>query len=155
MIHRLNKTNNKQGFYKGLIRILRRFDKGFTKIFKISKAGVLYYFMIGERLRELRKKKGLKQKDLAEILDIDKTKISAYEINKNNPPDDIKVLLAQYFNVSLDYLLGVINTQVGYYKETAFLKLPEGISDDERELINDFAGFICSRNTKNEKKSNN
>ena len=109
--------------------------------------------MIGERLRMLRKKKGLKQKDLAEILNIEKTKISAYEINKNTPPDDVKVVLAKYFNVSVDYLIGVIDDEVSYYDKNIFLKLPEGISEDEREIISDLAQFICSRNTEKREKS--
>jgi len=118
----------------------------------------IFYFggrcaMIGERLRMLRKKKGLKQKDLAEILNIEKTKISAYEINKNTPPDDVKVVLAKYFNVSVDYLIGVIDDEVSYYDKNIFLKLPEGISEDEREIISDLAQFICSRNTEKREKS--
>ena len=104
--------------------------------------------MIGERLKKLRKDKGITQKELADILGIEKSNISAYEIDKNTPPDDIKVSLARYFNISLDYLLGVINTEVNYYSENIFLKLPDNISSNDRNTINDFVEFILFRSTK-------
>lgn len=63
--------------------------------------------MIGERLLDLRKSAGMTQDDLAEVLSINKHSISAYERDKSEPPDDIKIAIADYFDVSLDYLLGV------------------------------------------------
>ena len=63
--------------------------------------------MIGERLLELRKDANLTQDDLAEILKINKHSISSYERNRSEPPDTIKIAIAQYFNVSIDYLLGL------------------------------------------------
>lgn len=63
--------------------------------------------MLGERLLELRKDADLTQDDLAAILKINKHSISSYERDKSEPPDAIKIAIAQYFNVSVDYLLGV------------------------------------------------
>ena len=63
--------------------------------------------MIGERLLDLRKDADLTQDDLAEILKINKHSISSYERDKSEPPDAIKIAIAQYFNVSTDYLLGI------------------------------------------------
>ena len=56
--------------------------------------------MIGERLLELRKDADLTQDDLAAILKINKHSISAYERNKSEPPDDIKIAIARYFQFS-------------------------------------------------------
>ena len=60
--------------------------------------------MIGERLLELRKDAGLTQDELAAILKINKHSISSYEREKSEPPDAIKIEIAKYFKVSIDYV---------------------------------------------------
>ena len=62
--------------------------------------------MIGKRLAKLRKNASLTQKELAKQLNLTLYAISAYENNRNEPPDSIKILFAKRFNVSIDYLLG-------------------------------------------------
>ncbi len=66
---------------------------------------------LGERLKQLRKEKGLTQRKLAEILNLDDSSISMYERGKTSPPDDIKIKLANFFGVSVDYLLGISNNR--------------------------------------------
>lgn len=61
--------------------------------------------ILGKRLRELRIAEGLNQIDVAEALNISQSTYSAYE-RGTNPGLEIVVLLAKYFNTSLDYLLG-------------------------------------------------
>ena len=68
--------------------------------------------MEGERLSELRKDNGLTQRDLAEILGVSENSISLYERNINTPDDELKIKIANYFNVSLDYLLGATDKQI-------------------------------------------
>ncbi len=63
--------------------------------------------MIGERLYDLRIEAGLSQTQLGEILNVNKHSISAYERDKNEPPDAIKIKIARYFHVSVDYLTGM------------------------------------------------
>lgn len=104
--------------------------------------------MIGERLKKLRKDKKIKQEELAEILSVKKSTISLYESDKNDPSDVIKVKIAYYFNVSLDYLLGVIDEQVPYYYEDRFLILPVNISEEDISLASDFIEFIHNRSVK-------
>ena len=65
--------------------------------------------MIGERLKKLRKERKITQDDLAELIGVQKTAVSQYETNKNDPSDKIKVNIAKHLNISLDYLLGVID----------------------------------------------
>ena len=60
----------------------------------------------GDRLRELRLSKGLRQIDLCEILKVSKSAVGAYERNEREPVYKQLINLADYFNVSLDYLLG-------------------------------------------------
>ena len=59
-----------------------------------------------ERLRELRKERGLKQKEMAEICGLKIRSYQQYEYAENYPTVPGLVFLADYFNVSLDYLLG-------------------------------------------------
>lgn len=70
--------------------------------------------MIGERLTDLRKDRNLTQKQLAEELNLTKSNISAYECEHNEAPDDTKIALAKYFNVSVDYLLGLTDHPNAY-----------------------------------------
>ena len=59
-----------------------------------------------ERLRGLRKERGLKQKEMAEICGLKIRSYQQYEYAENYPTVPGLVFLADYFNVSLDYLMG-------------------------------------------------
>lgn len=63
----------------------------------------------GERLRLLRKENNLTQEQLASYFGMKKSRISQYELDKRQADDDFKKQLADFFNVSLDYLLGRTN----------------------------------------------
>ncbi|WP_446897479.1 helix-turn-helix domain-containing protein [Clostridium sp. LBM24168] len=67
--------------------------------------------MFSVRLKELRLKKGLTQKELAEKLNMQNTAISKYELNERKPDIDTLNQLANFFNVSADYLLGNADTR--------------------------------------------
>ena len=62
---------------------------------------------IGENIRLLRKSKGLTQKELVQILSISGDMISLWELGKSKPDIDSVILLAKFFDVTTDYLLGV------------------------------------------------
>ena len=59
-----------------------------------------------ERLTALRKKKGISQADLGEILGVTRWSVLNYEAGKNRPDYEGLMTLADYFEVSLDYLTG-------------------------------------------------
>lgn len=59
-----------------------------------------------ERIRELRKMRGMSQQDLANKLDLNKVAISQYERGVRRPSIDIVSALCDIFNVSSDFLLG-------------------------------------------------
>lgn len=61
-----------------------------------------------ERLKELRIEKGLTQSQLALNLNeqISQRAISDYEHNRRTPSIDAAIILARYFKVSVDYLVG-------------------------------------------------
>lgn len=64
---------------------------------------------LSERIKSLRKEKQITQSELGKILGIGKTTISMYENGNSTPDDDLKKKLSDYFNVSLDYLMGKSN----------------------------------------------
>ena len=61
------------------------------------------------RIRDLREDKDLKQAELGEMLGISQKTISDYEIEKTEPTKEIWIKLAQYFNVTTDYIMGNSN----------------------------------------------
>ena len=62
--------------------------------------------ILGERLRALRKERHLTQHDMADVLDISFNSYCRYEKNEREPMVPTIVAMADYFNVSADYLLG-------------------------------------------------
>ena len=63
--------------------------------------------MFGRRLRELRKEEGLSQRDLGEKLGACNQAVSFWETGSREPDLDTLKALAQIFDVSADYLLGL------------------------------------------------
>lgn len=63
--------------------------------------------VFGKRLKELRNEKHLGQNRLAEELQFSNASISYWETGKKEPSASALFKLAQYFDVSLDYLLGL------------------------------------------------
>ncbi len=101
--------------------------------------------MVGERLLDLRKDAGLTQDELADILKINKHSISSYEREKSEPPDVIKIAIAKYFDVSVDYLLGVTNNMRSLRKDTKYLKLPSDFPDHLVGEVMDYADYIMEK----------
>ena len=62
--------------------------------------------MISSRIKELRKQKKLTQKQLAEKINVDCSAVTKWETGKANPDFEKQQFLADFFGVSVDYLLG-------------------------------------------------
>lgn len=62
--------------------------------------------MIFENIRNLREDSDKTQKELADYLNITQTTYSKYELGKINVPVDVFIRLSDYYDVSVDYLLG-------------------------------------------------
>lgn len=62
------------------------------------------------RLGELRRARKISQTQLAKELGITSSAISMYECGKREPSFETEELIADYFNVDLDYLRGISNT---------------------------------------------
>ena len=62
-----------------------------------------------DRLKEIREDRDLKQKDIAKILHTSQVQYSRYESGLRSIPIDKLAILAKYYGVSIDYLLGLTN----------------------------------------------
>ena len=88
----------------------------------MSRGDFVFYFFFfyksfSERLRELRTSKGLTMEQLAKEIESTKGTISNYE-NKNKKPSlDMLIKIAEYFDVSIDYLVGRTNDSKLHQKE--------------------------------------
>lgn len=61
--------------------------------------------MIGKKIKELRTNRGLLQQDLASILTVSKSTIAMWETEKRMPDTETLKLLADFFNVTVDYFV--------------------------------------------------
>jgi HTH-type transcriptional regulator, competence development regulator len=75
----------------------------------------------GKRLRFLRKRRNLTQKDLADRFNLGESTIGMYERNEREPSFELVKQLADFFNVTTDYLLGRTDN-------------PNPPEDDDKEL---------------------
>ena len=66
-----------------------------------DRGGIMY-----QRIRDLREDHDLKQRQVAEYLNCSQQVYSNYELGQRDIPTDILILLANLYNVSIDYLLG-------------------------------------------------
>ncbi|WHH58144.1 helix-turn-helix transcriptional regulator [Petroclostridium sp. X23] len=71
----------------------------------------------GKRLRQLREQMNISQIELAKELKITSQAVSQYELDKRMPDAIMIIRLANFFNVSADYLLCRNNIQQDYVKE--------------------------------------
>lgn len=62
--------------------------------------------MIFDNIRNLREDSDKKQQELADYLNIKQTTYSKYELGKINIPIEVFIKLADFYDVSVDYLLG-------------------------------------------------
>lgn len=63
--------------------------------------------MLYKRIRDLREDKDLTQKQMAEILNCSQQVYSNYELGQRDIPTEILIRLAEYHNVTTDYILGI------------------------------------------------
>lgn len=63
--------------------------------------------MFAENLKELRMRKGVSQEELAKAIFVSVPAISQYENDQNMPSLESLKRIAQFFNVSVDYLIGI------------------------------------------------
>ena len=73
--------------------------------------------MYQSRLRDMREDKDLTQQDIATLLKVHQTTYSDYERDRLNIPVAVLHTLADFYGVSVDYLLGRTNVKTPYPKK--------------------------------------
>lgn len=102
----------------------------------------------GDKIREIREKRGLSQKELAVKIGVAKSTYSLYESGKREPDVEKIKKIAKVLEVSGDDLLDI---DVSYNNfnpildttETLLIEKYRSISDDGKTLINNILNFIC------------
>lgn len=92
-------------------------------------------------LRRLREYKGLTQEELAKQLNITRTRLASYEQGTRQPDLELLEIIADYFNVNMDFLLGR-ESSASTSDWTHILKLDEDWSEDELKEIESFKEFL-------------
>lgn len=101
--------------------------------------------MVGERLRRIRKERKIGQRELAEAIGVTKATVSRYEVERGEPNDEIKVKIAKYFGVSLDYLLGIVDEPIQYQSTDRLPLVSESKRLEEKNLLEEFIDYLERR----------
>lgn len=103
---------------------------------------------IGERLLELRTKHNLSQAELSQDLGINRMTYGNWEIDRRRPELDSLIQLADYYGVSVDYLLGREGvTAAASRTDNPMADLPT----DARKSVEEFIEFVRKRNKETKK----
>ncbi|WRS27316.1 helix-turn-helix transcriptional regulator [Oscillospiraceae bacterium MB08-C2-2] len=98
--------------------------------------------MIGERLAELRKDRDWDQRELANQLQVSYHTISSYERNISQPNHEMLIKIAKLFDISADYLLGLIRERASYRRDEYALVLNRSLSQEQIDQIKQFIAFV-------------
>jgi transcriptional regulator with XRE-family HTH domain len=105
---------------------------------------------LGTRIKFLRKERDLTQKQLAESLLITRSALSKWEVGRAMPDLPSLVKLADYFHVSVDYLL-CRNNNRKMYSNVNIPDFFEEISNEDQKFILKFIEFMkCNSKTSKE-----
>lgn len=102
---------------------------------------------MGNRIRELRKEKGLSQRELAKRVGVSFQSISFYENGKRTPKPEIWIKLANFFKVSVSYIQGVSNIQDPQTFKN-FESFANSFDNQSDVPIKEFIAFRRERNLK-------
>lgn len=96
----------------------------------------------GLRLKQLRERKRLSQIELANILEVSNGSISKWERNERQPDYETLEKIADFFNTSIDYLLGRSETKDNNNVDFSFSTPQEALSFIlKQEMVADFGGY--------------
>ncbi len=101
-------------------------------------------FTCGDKIALLREKRGLTQEDLANKIGISRASLSHYEKNRREPDYATMTKLADFFHVSVDYLLGRTSepTQV---TDMAVRDFSENLELSDEQLLEKFSFTVDGR----------
>ncbi|TYP56803.1 helix-turn-helix domain-containing protein [Thermosediminibacter litoriperuensis] len=95
--------------------------------------------MIGERIKSLREERKITQQELAQYLGVSQKTISNYEKGERSPDPETLKKIADYFDVTVDYLLGRSNHRQLTRKDERDI---EKIIEETRQRIENTEGLM-------------
>ena len=95
--------------------------------------------MIGNKIKELRKMKSLTQIQLAHALNVATGTIGNWEVDARDPDLTMLTKIADYFNVSIDYLMGREDYYGNYYHREL---MQSDLSDKECAMLKEFRSLL-------------
>ena len=106
--------------------------------------------MLGNNIKELRKSKRMTQRDLAEAMNVSQQTVGAWETERAIPGADTLSELADYFNVTTDYLLGrevkqPANNNRNEKADLVAAHIDDDVSESDMKQITDFIDFLKSK----------
>ncbi|KMO85692.1 LexA family transcriptional regulator [Megasphaera cerevisiae DSM 20462] len=99
---------------------------------------------LGGRIKQLRTEAHLTGEEFGELFGVAKSTVSLYENNKSTPDDEIKIKMCKYFNISLDYLMGLSNNRYNKKEPQKGIKIPilgSVVAGIPVEAITDIIGY--------------
>ena len=102
------------------------------------------------RLKELRKERGLTQEELSKLSGISFPTISRYENGQRDEPKlTILKTLANYFDVTIDYLVGDTDTKETNFTSDEIGRIFNDLDDDGKRILMDLAKTLLRKEGKN------
>lgn len=95
---------------------------------------------LGKRIKLLREQKELSQLEFSKLLNISNSTLSQYEAGNRMPSDEMKKKIAEYFDVSLDYLMGFSDIRNPYSEKNI-----EEEYKDEIEALEEFRQIMIDK----------
>ena len=108
------------------------------------------------RIRAIRKQRGITMKQLGEVVDLAESTISQYETGKREPDNETLLKISEYFGVTVGYLLGAetdISSSNNNYDilddvDVAFYGDFKELNEDEKETVRDMVRLMRHRKEK-------
>jgi len=94
----------------------------------------MYAMSFGKRLIEVRKEKGLSQEDLATLIGTKGPAIGRYERGTAKPTIEVAIRLANALDISLDYLVGKVDTALDAAALNRLKDIAK-LSEEDRQFI--------------------
>lgn len=97
---------------------------------------------LGERIKEIRKAKGLTQEQLAELVDIEQKHVSRLELGKNAPTIDRLEKIAAALNVPMGSFFDSGNQEANAERAAKIERMVSELNEDYRRIILKFSEIL-------------
>jgi transcriptional regulator with XRE-family HTH domain len=105
--------------------------------------------MFSQRLKELRKERGLSQEELSKLSSVSFPTISRYENGQRDEPKlTILKTFANYFDVTIDYLVGDTDIREGDFTPNEIARIFKQLDNDDKRILMDLAKTLLKKEGK-------